>query len=172
MIENWKDIPDYNGKYQVSDLGNVRSIDRMVRGRYGLIKLKGRVLKKGISSNGYYTVNLSVNDKNKTFLVHQLVAIVFLNHKPNGHKLVIDHIDNNKLNNNYKNLQITTQRHNLSKNKKGTSRYTGVSWDSKNKKWIVFIRRGGVKRFLGRFDCEIEASKAYNLELKKVKNEH
>ena len=102
MIENWKDIPDYNGKYQVSDLGNVRSIDRMVRGRYGLIKLKGRVLKKGISSNGYYTVNLSVNDKNKTFLVHQLVAIVFLNHKPNGHKLVIDHIDNNKLNNNYK----------------------------------------------------------------------
>jgi hypothetical protein len=107
-MENWKDVPNYIGLYKVSDLGRVKSI------------LNGfkKILKPGVDGVGYYTVALTRRGEAKTFKVHQLVAMAFLNHKPCGYELVVDHIDNNKLNNNLQNLQLITHSENLTKDRK------------------------------------------------------
>ena len=104
-----------------------------------------------------------VNGKKKTIRTHLLIANAFFNHITNGcQKIVVDHIDNNKLNNNVDNLQLITNRENTSKNKiNKTSKYTGVYWDKARNKWHVEIRFGKIKKHLGRFDCELEASNAY-----------
>lgn len=160
MQEIWKDIPQYEGVYQVSNLGRVKSL------KFN----KERILKTGSNGDGYLMVCFNKDMNQKTFKVHQLVAIAFLNHKPDGTlNIVVDHIDNNKLNNNVENLQLTTNRHNASKDKKNTSsKYTGVSWCKKSKKWTARIRVNRKQKYLGCFNCETEASKAYQEELKKL----
>jgi hypothetical protein len=144
-MEIWRIIPDYNCNYKVSNLGRVYS----------------NISNKYLSFNsvrGYKTVSL--NGKNR--YVHQLVAICFLNHKPNGHKSIVDHIDGNHLNNRLDNLQIITQRQNLSKDKKNkTSKYTGVCWNKRAKKWFSQIRDGKKVIYLGVFRSELEAANAY-----------
>lgn len=164
--EIWRDVVGYKGCYQVSDLGNIRSLDRI---DYTGRRLKGRILKPAIAC-GYLVVNLSLNGKVKTLKVHQLVAITFLNHKPCGHKLVIDHIDNNKLNNSLENLQIITQRENSSKDRVGgSSIYTGVSFHPDGNKYVARCFHNSVDVYLGRFNTELEASEAYNNYLKTIK---
>jgi hypothetical protein len=110
-MENWKDVPDYVGLYKVSNLGRVKS---------SLHSFK-RVLKAGVDGKGYYTVALTKRGEAKTFKVHQLVAMAFLNHKPCGYELVVDHIDNNKLNNNLSNLQLISHQENCTKDRKKKS---------------------------------------------------
>ena len=132
-IEVWKDIPEYEGLYQVSNLGNVRSLDRFCsRGR----KIKGTVLKPSLSSAGYFNVNLYKYGELKTKTVHALVSYAFLDYTPNGVKLVVNHIDINRENNNLYNLEIITQRENANhKHIKSSSKYVGVSWAKKKEKW-------------------------------------
>lgn len=107
-MEEWRDILDYEGVYQVSSLGNIRRWRKKYK-RHDLLKVQ---LDK---KKGYYRINLCLNSKIKKFWVHSLVARVFLNHIPNGMASVIDHIDNNKLNNSVDNLQIISNRENLIK---------------------------------------------------------
>ena len=118
-------------------------------------------------SRGYPTVALSKYGNGKKIRVHQLVAIAFLNHKPCGHKLVVDHIDNNRLNNSLKNLQIVTNRKNLSKDKKGgTSKYVGVHYINKGtNSWRATTSVSGKVISLGCFPNEERASIAYNFAL-------
>ena len=98
-----------------------------------------------------------------------MVSIAFLNHKPCGYKLVVDHIDNNPSNNNVNNLQIITHRENCSKDKRnGTSKYVGVSWSKGMKKWTVNIAFKGKIKHLGYFEDELEASEKYNNFLKTI----
>lgn len=151
-MEVWKDIKGYEGKYQVSDLGNVKSFK----------KNKELILKKSIN-RGRHIVCVYHNSKAKVVKVHTLVAMAFLGHVPDGTlKIVIDHIDNNKLNDASINLQLITNRENTSKDKKGfTSKYVGVCWAKKYNKWLSQIRIGKKSKFLGYFDNEIEASDAY-----------
>ena len=154
--EVWLPVKGYEGLYEVSNLGSVKSF---VRG-------KGKVLNCSLTDTGYYRVNLHKNGFQRNFKVHKLVAISFLNHTPCGHKLVIDHIDNNKLNNVIDNLQIITNRENSSKDRKGgTSKYVGVSLIRKTNKWKAQIKINGKNKFLGNFDKEIDASNAYQKEL-------
>jgi hypothetical protein len=166
-IEVWKDIPEYEGFYQVSNLGNVRSLDRVCsRGR----KLKGKVLKDALCSPGYFGVELNKNGKSKTITVHKLVAYAFLNHKPCGYKLVVNHIDINRENNNLYNLEIITNRENTNrKHIKSSSKYVGVCWNKKIKKWQSNIVINGRKKYLGLFTDEKEAAQAYQNELNKIK---
>jgi hypothetical protein len=166
-IEVWKDIPEYEGLYQVSNLGNVRSLDRLdSRGR----KIKGTVLKNAITSSKYFGVNLSKDNKKKTITVHSLVASAFLDHKPCGHKLVVNHIDINRENNNLYNLEIITQRENSNlKHIKSSSKYVGVCWNKKIEKWQSHIYINGKLKYLGLFTDELEAAQAYQNELNKIK---
>lgn len=157
--EIWKDIPGFEGYYKASDLGNIKSL------------FFNKKLKLTKALNGYLCVNLSLKGKKKVYHVHQLVAMAFLNHKPCGHKLVVDHINHNKTDNRIQNLQILTHRQNVSKRlKKYTSKYVGVSYDSTNKKWMSIIRINKKRKNLGRFKNEIDAHLAYQKELKKINN--
>jgi len=128
-----------------------------------------KILKNILGNNGYFAVNLYLNGKIKTFIVHQLVAIAFLNHTPNGYKLVVDHIDNDPLNNNLDNLQIITQRDNTSKDKKGgSSKFTGVFIHKQTGKWRALININDKLTHLGLFNCELAASQAYQKALKQL----
>ena len=161
-IEVWKDIPNFEGRYQVSNLGNVRSLNFK-----GLGYCKN--LSNSLDAKGYHIQRLSKNKKSKTYSMHKLIAITFLNHKPNGYKLVVDHIDGNSSNNKLYNLQLTTQRHNTSKDRKGgTSKYVGVSWLKQRNKWDARIQINGKIKFIGYFTDEKEAAQAYQNELKKI----
>ena len=168
MIEIYKDITGYEGFHQVSNLGNVRSLDRINSSGYNL---KGKAMKPRLDTYGYYLVNLSKNGKVKTFSVHQLIAIAFLNHTPNGHKgLIVDHMNGDRSDNRLDNLQLITQRENCSKDRKGySSKYTGVGWHKAASKWVARIRINGKNKQLGCFTDELEASKAYNEALNNLK---
>ena len=160
-VEVWRDIPTYEGLYQVSNLGNVRSLNYRRTGN-----VKNLVLNK--NSSGKKCVDLYKDGFRFSLYAHVLVAIAYLSHKPNGHKIVVDHINNKPLNNKLYNLQLITQRLNASKDRKGTSKHTGVCWDKNNNKWFVSIVINGSNKFLGRFTEEKDAAQAYQNELKKI----
>lgn len=109
-MEIWKDIKGYEGLYQVSNLGRVKSLARKVIKAYGAehnLKEKLRVINS--DNVGYQVVRLH-NGKGKTFKVHRLVAKAFLG-EPNG--LEVNHIDGDKSNNKVENLEYCTRGENL-----------------------------------------------------------
>lgn len=170
--EIWKDVPGYEGYYQVSNLGNVKSLDRTFLKSNGvLISYKQKELKPSIQKTGYLKVNLYKNQIEDQYLVHQLVAIAFLNHKLDGtNKIVVDHINNIRIDNRLENLQLISNRENSSKDKKnGTSKYIGVMWHSSKKKWESRIRYKGKLLFLGLFVNELDAHNAYQSKLEEIK---
>ncbi|QOR55550.1 MAG: hypothetical protein UMS36scaffold28_40 [Phage 59_13] len=101
---------------------------------------------------------------------------VYLHHAVAGrplHKLVVDHIDGNGLNNQRANLRIVTHRENNSNSLpriKGltSSRYVGVAWHRSSKYWIACITVGGRNRWLGHYRREVDAARAYQAALRKV----
>lgn len=76
--EIWKSISGYEGLYEVSTLGNVRSIDRIVQSRWGDCKIKGRILKPGATKQGYLFVVLCKDGIMKTLRKGRLVALAFI----------------------------------------------------------------------------------------------
>lgn len=116
MNEVWKDIPNYSG-YQVSNIGRVRTRNKVTY-KNGVKRVwKDRVLKyKNNNENSYktgYKVDLWKDGKPKTFLVARLVAFTFYNEDVNNHKLTVDHLDGNRLNNNIKNLELVSLSENI-----------------------------------------------------------
>ena len=111
--EVYVDIPGYEGYYQVSSHGKVRSLDRVIKEKTGKTQtIKGRVLKQRINPGGYYYIGLGKNGIKATFAIHQLVAQAFI---PNpDSKPTVNHIDGNKLNNSLANLEWATYSENLS----------------------------------------------------------
>lgn len=168
--EIWRDVLGFEGLYQVSNLGNVKSLSRKICNHQGCYISKDKILKQTpCKSRGYPTVRIMNGNFKKSFPVHQMVAIAFLNHIPCGHKKIVDHIDNNKLNNNVDNLQIISNRENASKDKKNkTSKYTGVSWDKARKLWCSQIYVKGNRINLGYFTDEHDAHLAYQNKLKSI----
>lgn len=159
-MEEWREIEGYE-YYLVSNLGNVKST------RFN----KERILKKCMHSAGYYSVNLYNDYGCKNFLIHHLVAMAFLNHKPNGFNLVIDHKDDNPLNNNADNLQVVTTRFNICKTQANySSKYKGVHWCKRSNKWKARILIDGKRYHLGTFENEDDAGSAYEIKLKSILN--
>jgi hypothetical protein len=163
MKEIWEEILGYEGLYQVSNRGNVKSLSRTITKGNITYATKDKLLKQSIDTVGYPYVNLSYYKKQKTFRVHQLVAFAFLNHTPNKYDgLLVDHIDGNKLNNNLWNIQLVTNRKNSSKDRKNkTSKFTGVSWHKQSNKWLAQVRKNNKVEYLGVFEKEEEAAIAY-----------
>ena len=158
-MEKWKQVLGYEGFYEVSDMGNVKSF----------YNKKEKILSPRFSIHGYLCVILCKDGIKKNHTVHRLVWEAF-NGKTDLH---IDHIlENNKADNRLCNLQVLTKRENTSKYysiSKTSSKYTGVSWDKANNKWKAHIYIDGKLKHLGRFVNELDAANAYQLELKKLK---
>lgn len=110
MEEIWKDINGYEGLYQVSNLGNVRSVDRYVKNGSGLRLIKGRKKINQKINNGYVVHGLYKGNKRKVFLLHRLVWETFNKQVPDGYE--INHIDENKENNRLENLVLVTHKEN------------------------------------------------------------
>jgi len=176
MIEDskeiWKPILGFDGIYEVSSKGRVKSMRRVFYRSNGLIMtIRGRYLKLGLGKNGYYIVGLRCPGERKTINVHRLVAQAFLNHIPDGtNRLVVDHINNIKTDNRIENLQVITNRANIIKNPRAgsTSKYVGVYWDKDAKKWGATIYIDGKNCRLGFFKVEIDASEAYQNKVKEI----
>ena len=113
MKEIWKDIEGYEGLYQVSNLGYVRSLDKIKEvinnNKKYLKTIKGKELKCSFH-DGYRTVGLIKDGKVKTTYIHRLVATAFVKN-PNNYN-VVNHIDEDKSNNYYKNLEWCTYQYN------------------------------------------------------------
>lgn len=113
--EIWKPVPEFESLYEVSNFGNVRSLDRKVIqknafGTYSDVIYKGQLLKFQKAKNGYLYFNARSQTSNKTLKPHRLVAILFVE---NPHLyLEVNHIDGNKENNNYTNLEWCTPKQN------------------------------------------------------------
>ena len=106
--EEWRDIPDFEG-YQVSNLGNVKSVDRLRRGKFGMKKVKGKLLKQNLNKKGYPEVRFRKNG-NHTRLVHKIVASAFMIKPENCTQ--INHKNGIKTDNRVKNLEWVTQSEN------------------------------------------------------------
>lgn len=144
MEEIWKDIINYEGKYEVSNLGRVRSLSYNGTGE---IKL----LKQGTDKKGYKRVGLCKNGKTKHYYVHRLVAITFI---PNPDDLsIVNHKDENPANNNVNNLEWCTSEYNNNygtRNERASESHKGKHHSEETKKKISKSLRGENSPFYGK----------------------
>ena len=137
--------------YEVSWRGRVRHATTMI------------IVEPRTATHGYLTVYLHKNGKGKQQYVHRLVASTWT---PNPfEKRCVDHIDGDRTNNNYENLRFATDTENQQNKKKQTnttSIYKGVYFKTARKKWDARIKINKKVKFLGNYESEEEAAKAYN----------
>ena len=157
--ELWKHVPGYDYKYMVSSLGRVKSCQS------GIWLMMTPV----VSNRCYYQIGLTVSGKRTIHRLHQVVAMAFLNHIPNGKRSIcVDHIDNDPLNNRLDNLQIITHRENTSKDRKhGKDGLTGAARSSnKLNPWRSEIMLDGKSIHLGYHKTKEQAAHAYSNRLR------
>jgi len=150
MNEEWKPIEGYEGLYEVSNLGRVRSLPREVKGHKGTPYLRpGCILKNHIDYKGYEYVVLTVNAKGIQKKVHRLVAMAFI---PNPDNLpMVNHKDECKANNHVDNLEWCTALYN--------SNYgTGKSKCAWNKKVVEQYDLNG--NYMATYPSIMDAAKA------------
>lgn len=139
--EEWKDIPGYEGLYQVSNLGNVKSLKHNT----------ARLLKQA-TLNRYNQVTLSKNNIRINYSVHRLVAQAFI---PNPNNLqIINHKDENKKNNRADNLEWCTQKYNIN---------YGSRKEKVKKKLSIPVYQYDLKNnFIKKWECMNDAIRYYN----------
>jgi hypothetical protein len=161
--EIWKDIEGYEGFYQISNFGRVKSLSRLIVNRFSNRITIDIIRKPVVSKDGYTYVKISFNKKSTKYSIHRLVALNFIDN-PNS-KLEVNHIDSIRLNNNVKNLEWVSKSENQchSKiNKKTTSKYAGVTFNKnfKANAWISQIGINNKNIYLGVYKTEEEAYQA------------
>lgn len=167
--EVWKDIPDYEGFYQISNMGRVKSLLRVIEksnGRKMTFKSKILSLNKHYK-NEYLSVMIRIFEKHQRKSIHRLVGELFVNN--DEEKFEINHIDSDKSNNRFDNLEWVSRSENqthMAKNKKKTSIYSGV-YKIRDNKFISHICHNSKKVLIGSYRTELEAYQArkkYELE--------
>lgn len=101
--ENWKPIKGYEGYYEVSDIGRVKSVARKISNGHGLVEKNERFLLPNVLAKGYLQVTLYKDKARKCFQVHRLVASAFIENKENYPQ--VNHINGNKQDNRVCNLE-------------------------------------------------------------------
>ena len=151
------DLKDYENEYQINKNGKIKSKKR-------------NIIRKPSNDCGYLRICLNKNGKKKFYLIHRLLSIQFIDN-PNKYELV-DHIDNNKLNNDLENLRWINKSGNCRNRiiKNSSSKYRGVSWNKGHKKWRADIRIDGKSKHLGYFTNEEEASEIYEKKYNEIMN--
>jgi len=160
--EEWKPVVGHEDYFLISSYGRVKSVNRVIDGRWGSQLRRGKIIKTKQESTGYLSSAICVNGKINTYKVHRLVGIAFVNNPLE--KPQIDHIDGNKANNLHSNVRWTTSsENNLFKFEKidTTSEYHGVNYDRCADVWVARIRVNGERYHIGRFEREIDAHLAY-----------
>lgn len=170
MEEIWKDIPEYEGYYQASNIGRIRSLDRLIENeRIGNYIRKGVVLSPKITQRGYLSVALSKKSKTNHFMIQILVAMAFLGHKKSGYDKIVNHKDLNKKNNNIGNLEVISQRENIIHYRNIVNKnYIGVHLIKGRYMAKTSIKGKSIN--LGWFSDPLEASKKYNESIELIKN--
>ena len=179
MEEIWKDIKDYEGLYQISNFGRVKSLKRKVKNKNGYRIVEEKILKNLINDMGYYTVNLRKDNQNNIKLIHRLIAENYISNKNNYP--IINHIDGNKLNNNIDNLEWCTYSHNIKEAfKLGLNKYTYKEnfkhdyW--KNKKGKEHSKSKSINQydvegnFIKEWESLTQASRELNINLIYISN--
>lgn len=162
MKEIWKDIKGYEGKYQISNLGRVKSFPRK-----GARKTE-HILKPNKNHRGYLIIHLQNNYKRKGVVLHRLVAEAFI---PNPNNLPqVDHIDDNKENNKVSNLQWITNYDNMRKSWETGARSLEKSYKRgkehpRAKKIIQYDKKGN---YIKTWDCILEASRVLKINDKNI----
>lgn len=166
--EIWIDIPGYEGHYIVSNSGIVVALERKIEHRkYGWKTQKRRVLKKRKNGWGYNYVSLTLKTKTKTVRVCRLVMLAF-----KGDSLLdVDHLNGVKTDDRLSNLEYVTHRENMRRyhsQNETSSKFIGVSYHKRAKKWEAYINFKKKKTYLGLFETEQLASDAYKTALNKA----
>lgn len=158
--EEFRDIPEYNGNYQISDLGRVKSFKSKTP----------KILVNKLDRKGYQFVCLC--GKNKKYLrVGQLVCMAFLGHKPDGtQKYVVDHKNRIRNDDRLLNLQVITQRENIYKDKTNKNGFIGLDKNTAGR-FSCKLRINGKVTHLGTYDTAEEAHEVYLNKAKEVHNE-
>lgn len=155
MVEVWKSIPDFPN-YIISNFGIVKRIERTLIRRGFLYKLPEKIMKPYNGFGDYLVIQLKNENHIKSFLIHRLVAKAFIKNPRNLE--YVNHVDNDKFNNHVLNLEWVTKRENACHATKlhstFSSKFTGVAFHQKSKKWYASIRYGGKSRSLGYYDTE------------------
>lgn len=174
VTEIWQSIAGYDGLYEVSNLGRVRSKERTIRQKNGRVRHFPEVVLKPIKiKSGYFGINLYSNGVIKQHKLHRVVAAAFIGVSD----LPIHHKDHNKANNSADNLCYVTNAENTAfyyNEIRGgkSSKFTGVYYSKNRKKWAAEVRECGKSKYIGLFDTEAAAMcyRAIYLSKSKINN--
>lgn len=134
--EEWKDVEGFEGLYKVSSLGRIKSVGRIVNGRWGDYKVREKVLAGGVNKSGYINILLYKDGVRINSAPHRLTAFAFIPNPEN--KPEVNHKDGNKLNNFSSNLEWSTSKENmLHAYSSGLTRRGIDSYMSKLDEWQV-----------------------------------
>jgi len=162
MQEIYKDILGYEGLYQVSNLGNIKSLARAWNyGANGNARTKPEtIMKPALSEGGYLHVPLSKDGKTKSYRVHFLVWDAFGDMSRAGLMLQVDHINGIKTDNRFENLQLLTPRENVIKHHKDKDNFCYGTHKVGNK-YAVQATINGKLRYLGIYETRMQAENVY-----------
>ena len=152
MREEWRDIKGFEGYYQVSNLGQIRSVDRKIYQSHNQkdSNYKSKLRKPTVDKHGYLEINLCKGSKSKKYLVHRLVANAFIPN-PNNYPQV-NHIDENKHNNFVDNLEWCTPKYNSNYGYRKERIKKARTNNMYNQKAVKCIETGRI--FINSYDAE------------------
>lgn len=160
MIEQWATVPGWDGFYEVSDQGQVRSLPRETFARGAVVRLKGKQLRASVNSDGYRTVNLYRGDGPVSVKVSRLVALAWL---PPARLETVDHINRNRADDRAANLRWATKAENTRNASLRRDSALGIKGVRRvpSGNYAARIRVDGKRMTLGTFETEALASEAY-----------